>query len=1298
MFRSFSRSFVLALLAGFAILVAMIAPSARAQMGSQGTVSVTVIDQSGGAVGGAQLTLVDIATNTSRQGVTQNSGTFTFTGLPVGTYQLTVSKASFQTQLFDTVVVQAAQVTDVKASLKIGAASERVVVTAAATPLLQTEAGAIGTTIDMKQIEDLPLQGRDISSLAQLSPGFSRSTADGGGTWNGLPEIAQGNNVDGVISSTNRMKFGGDTAPQVSARIEDMQEMTVQTSNLDLNQGFGQSAMQSNFITRRGSNNYHGRVYEDFQNAALNANSWTNDALGRRKNPLILNNFGGAVGGPILKNKLFFFGGFSMSKQPGGFSASNTALTAAAASGIFTYRQGPNAGQTVNLFTQVAAPNGLPSSVNAMVASEQTTVTNAEKFGTVSPDADPNLEDVTWSQNAPRTNYYPSFRVDYNVSPKFRLNVAFNKTYLVDLNANQTPFPGPDFGKFGASNKFSFYTSALGFDWSITPTMVNEFRGGYFYNFEDFSYDAQPSLYLNNPFVNWAEGNSGQTFNLGVNNWYPIFNFADNITWQRSAHTMTFGVTWWREQDHYSDAPNALESFNLGLVNGDPALTDFNNFFASATPSDRTTAENLYATLVGRISSVGPNGPGFSFNAKTNQYNTSANPNGIQLNELQKAWGLYFQDSYKIRPSLSLNYGLRWDFTGDDFDLNHQYQSATPAGIFGPSGVNNLFMPGTLSTSPSDLNPQYIARSHQYNPWNVSPQPTIGIAWNPNYSEGMLGKLFGGGNTVIRAGFQLRRFTEPEQYIWDDMSNHGFGYYQNYSLIAASGGGLGTFTPGSLALGDPLFANGVTSPPFLFTPATYSAVIPESVATWINFWGSAGMNPHIRQPYTQQWNLGVQRQIGQNNVLEVRYLGSRSVHEWINQNPNEINIFENGFLNEFKNAQTNFANNAAASNAFAGTFADDPSNPADVPLPIFDAAFAGETTIAGGGPFVDYGSGNFTIPLNQGAAGAVAGMLAGPFGTVPYICNLTGNAIPNCANGTFASMTGPGPYPVNFFQANPIGAGQDGAGITNYMTDGGYGNYNGLQIDFRQHDWHGMQFDMNYTWSHSLGQQPDNQWLGSTNQFTMRNLRLSYGPTLFDVRHVVHVSGSYDLPFGNGRQFLNRSGVVDKIAGGWNVGTIVTYQTGSPFLMFGGFNTFNDYGDGGIALTGVTLSQLQKAVGVFHVPGHTFADGINPKYLAGTSGGGNPAFINPNSTPGTFALHPWLYGPHFFNADLAVTKSIPIHENIRFIFQSEFLNAFNHPNWTIHDFFPSNNIQANFGRANVISTARRIEFRANLEF
>src|SRR5262249_2283229 len=144
-----------------------------------------------------------------------------------------------------------------------------------------------------------------------------------------------------------------------------------------------------------------------------------------------------------------------------------------------------------------------------------------------------------------------------------------------------------------------------------------------------------------------------------------------------------------------------------------------------------------------------------------------------------------------------------------------------------------------------------------------------------------------------------------------------------------------------------------------------------------------------------------------------------------------------------------------------------------------------------------------------------------------------------------------------------------------YAVAQGYSNYNALQVDFRQRSWHGLQFDANYTWSHTLGTGTQNNWQGQTNTFTLRDMHLGYGPALFDLQHVVHISGTYDLPFGKGKQFANGNAILDKVVGGWTVGTIFTFQTGAPFYLFGGSNTFNDYGDGGIVLNGVTASQLQ---------------------------------------------------------------------------------------------------------------------------
>lgn len=1288
-------------------------PAARAQQSTTGTVTVTVTDQTGAVVSGAALELQALATNQIKKGESSAGGTYAFAGLPIGTYKLTVSKAGFSQQVLDSVIVHAAQVTDIPVSLKVGVATEVVEVHESATPLLDTTSNAISTTIDMKQIEDLPLVGRDVSQLSRLVPGYTAATADGGATWNGLPAIAQGNSVDGIISSTSRMKFGGDTQPQVSVRLENIQEMVVQTGDMNLSSGYGQSDMNASFITRSGTNALHGRAYEDFRNSYLNANSWTNDAAGLKKPHLELNNFGGSAGGRIIRDKLFFFGSYSESKEPGGFIATNTFLSPLAQQGIFT----DDKGNQINLFTQVAQPNGLTTTIAGPISDGITKINSSLPAGAVTGTGDPNVQQIQWLVNNPTTVYYPAARVDYIINPNLKLDFAWNLTRTTEPGAGNPPFPGPAFAALSAKNFSKFYTNSLGLDWTITPTLINQFRGGFLYNNDEFDLGGSTG-YENpaTPFYSWAYGPnpSPQSYNLPSGQYYPLFSLGDNVTWQRGSHSVSFGMSWWREQDHYYNPPDGIYNYSMGLAQGDPAFNAFESYFASYSQGDRTNAENLYATLVGRINSITPVGSGFPYLKSTGQYSTKVG--AYNLDELMKSWGLYFQDSWRMTSSFTLNYGLRWDFIGDNYDLTSAYQSADPSSVWGPSGINRLFMPGVLV---GNMNPMMVARPHQYNPWNVTPQPALGFAWNPKASSGGRWDRLLGSATVIRGGFQLRNFTEPQQYFWNNATDHGNGYFQYFSLQPANGGGVGTFTPGSLTLG----VNGVGTdptvlPPLAKTPTTYSPSYPMSELTWNYYWGASGMNPKIKPPYNMEWNFGIQRQLSANNVLEVRYVGHRAVREWMQIDPNEVNIFENGFLGQFQQAQANYKTNFANGydgakdsngNLLPGHFEPTFANlgfAGEASLPIFDTAFMGESAGPTGQPFEDYGNASFINDLNHGAAGSLAEQLAYPFGTVPYICNLVGSALTPCSNFTYANTSGPY-YAMNMFQANPYGASYPGV-TQSYLVNGGYGNYHALQIDFRQHSWHGMQFDANYTWSHTLGLESNNDWLSNTTQFTLRNLRQSYGPTIYDIRHAFHLSGTYDLPFGTGKAYLSQSGIADKVVGGWSVGTIITYQTGAPFRLFGGYNTFNDYGDGGLVLNGVTVSQLQNSIGVHHVPCsptcHTYADGINPQYLKSPTGGGaNPAYITQNTTPGAFGVNPFLYGPHFFNADVAITKAIPITERLRFTFQSEFLNAFNHPNWTIHDYYPSDNITANsFGHANVISSngvqARQIEFRANLEF
>jgi hypothetical protein len=1315
-----AKSFRVAVICVLAVFVSNL-PLAWAQHGNTGTVAVTVVDPSGSVVPGAQLELKDLSTSDVRKGITTDSGTYTFVNLELGNYQLTISKTGFQDVVFSSVVSQAAQTTDLTANLKIGTQGQTVEVNAAAAPVVEESSNAIGTTIDLKQIESLPIQGRDLTQLSHLVAGYN-------GTYDGLPSIAQGNNIDGVISSSSRMKFSGNSEPIVQPRLEDMQEMTVQTEQLNLDQGYGQSNMQLNFVTRRGSNRFHGRVYEDFRNSALDANSWSNDALTSilgspvKKNALILNEFGFSVGGAIIKNKLFFFGTYAEGKQPGAYSTTNYVFTQAAQNGDFTY-----GGQTVNLFALAANYNAshpganLPTTVNASTASVFQTTNTAVTSGQLSPSdlGDPNVQNLTWQVPNPTTRYFPTIRVDYIASDAMRFNLSWNMTKQNQPGVHPPDFPGSAWSKTGAGASNKDYTAGFGFDWTITPNLINSLRGGFLYNNNLDSYNAPP-LDITNPQLGWNYTNVQQPFNTqmsgtifytGIQTYYPVFNASDTMTLQHGKHTMNYGFSWWREQDHYYNPAQGFPVVNFGLANGDPAKNAFTigaGGTLGGTSGGDTTIQNqaqqLYAILAGRISSVSG---AYPFVPSADDYQHIVGR--YNLDELEGAWGLFFQDSYRVRQNLTLNYGLRWDFTSADKDLSNLYHSVSEESVWGPSGIGNIFNPGSLK---GIADPQISQISQTYNNWNVAPQPAIGLAWNP--SNNRLGRLIGGDKTVVRAGFSLRKFTEPQQYVWNQASDYGSFYYQGFGLNANGSGGPGTFQPGSLSISD--FNSGASDPinafgiPYVLTPQKFVKTEPIGDFTFLGTGpGVNGIKHDIQQPYTESWNLGIQRQIGENRALEVRYVGSITPRQWVPIPTDEVNIFENGFLGEFQKAQGNLAINQAngitnsfANNGFAGQQA----------TPIFDAAFAGEAAGGAGVPLADYGNAQFISQLNTGSAGAMASTLAGINGTVPYFCNLVGAGFAPCANNLGFAGAGAG-YPINFFQTNPFAQGT-GFGYPSLTEAEAVSTYHALQVDFRQRSWHGLQFDANYTWSHTLGNASQNNWQGQGALFTIRDMHLSYGPTLFDLRHVIHINGTYDLPFGRGKQFANGSPILDRIVGGWTIGSIFTFQTGYPFLLQGQNNTFNDFADGGVVLNGVTSSQLQSSVGAHHIPGTTTTAFLDPKYYMNTTvggGGANPQFIVPNTTAGTIGQRVWLYGPHATYDDVSITKNFAITEQMRFNLQALMLNAFNHPT-----FGPPFTNGGQGGQSNVTSGsfatssgtlnpnqlpdggARTIELRANFEF
>ena len=393
-------------LAAVAAAIFTTAVFSSAQSGSQGTITITVTDQSGAVVPGVDLSLQELATNETRKGATLTSGGYSFVGLNVGTYRLKASRAGYASVVYDSVSVHAGLVTDIKLAMKVGTVSETVEVAAPAVPLVEMTSSVVGSNVDLKLIENLPFgNDRDLTALAALVPGSAGSLAYNPNiygtpavTWNGLPGAAQVTSVDGVVGQSSRFKDFGNAVPgstAASPRIQNIQEMAVQTDQLEANQGYGQGNMQVTFVTRSGTNHFHGRLFGDLQNSSFNANSWQNDFSTSTGNPIPIplyhkTDLGGSLGGPIRKDKLFFFVSFERDGIPGqqevganGGFPFTTVMTAAVQQGNYAYLGTDGAMHTVNLFNLASAQPGLPTTVDASVAKQLAAINASEQSGTL---------------------------------------------------------------------------------------------------------------------------------------------------------------------------------------------------------------------------------------------------------------------------------------------------------------------------------------------------------------------------------------------------------------------------------------------------------------------------------------------------------------------------------------------------------------------------------------------------------------------------------------------------------------------------------------------------------------------------------------------------------------------------------------------------------------------------------------------------------------------------------------------------------------------------------------------------
>ncbi len=582
----------------------------------------------------------------------------------------------------------------------------------------------------------------------------------------------------------------------------------------------------------------------------------------------------------------------------------------------------------------LAGGKGFASTIDPLIGKLLTDIRNSTNgTGSISSLTDPNIQQFTFINGDNDTSKSLTTRFDFNLTSKHHLENIYNyqKYNTTDdiLNNSDPAFPGfPNFGT-QLSNRF---TDSIALRSTLTSTLVNEARFGLTGGTVLFNPNINAGNFTG-PLANQAGLNIGISTALGITNAArrsdssrrnaPIWSFTDTLTWTRGAHNITFGGSL-TQVNLFSVSQNAVPSVTLGVDTNDPANSLFTTTnFPGASNTDLTNARNLYAVLTGRITAITANA---LLDEKTGQY-VYLGPNVQRARE--REFGFFGQDSWRLKPNLTLNYGLRWEIQGAFVPLNNNFTTVSLDSLWGVSGPGNLFKPGVQTGSPT-LFTQYKQGDPGYNTDYRNFSPSFGFAWSPNIKNTWVKRVLGeNGQTVVRGGYSLA-------YV-----RNGIG---DFTAIFGNNPGSFVTATRSLALGNLVTNVGTDTLPVLLSqtnrlgPAAFptSPTYPLQGAVTNS---ASIIEPGLKIPYVETWSFGVQREITKNMAFEVRYAGNRALHGWGAFNINELNVVENGFRDEFKLAQANLQANISAGRG--ATFKYAGPNTGTSPLPIILANFSG---------------------------------------------------------------------------------------------------------------------------------------------------------------------------------------------------------------------------------------------------------------------------------------------------------------------------------------------------------------------
>jgi len=1230
-----------------------------------GRVRGTVTDASGGAITGAKLLLTNEATGTQRDTASGSNGEYIFLEVPVGTYRIEVTQQGFKKYSRKGLVVNLNEVVNLDTPLQIGGTSEVVEVTGAP-PLVDTTSTQLGAVVNERAVSQLPLAQRDAYQLLQLQPGVQSQV--------GLDTV-YGSDRAGVVSvnggrgrDNNFTVNGGDGndqfagLPAIQPSPDAIAEFRVLTNTFDAEYGRNSGAVV-NVVTKSGTNSFHGSAYEFFRNDALNARGFFDTS----KLSYLQNQFGATLGGPIHKDKTFFFVTYegdrirrgtsgdtvnvpTAAERVGDFSSDPSFAGTLANANILNNRPGCLAALGRNSNIADGTPYGSIFTTNKIPTPcmDQTALDLMNQFVPQANIGDSLFQGVPLGHE--RSNQF-TVKIDHELTKNQHLTGYY---YLTD-HFLAKPFArfqagGANLPGFGDLTDERVQQINISHTWTIGATAVNEARFTLFREGQGtflhpqhtalvqdscktvpaaicFADPNNPDLGIHPglgasregvPFVNISGGfNIGNNFEGELPQVGNTFQWSDNFSKTIGKHDLKFGgdVRYQKfDQTLFFDVSG--QYFYFGGGPNDPCLGTID------PTSGVCSSVNLF--------------PNYLLGLPDEYGQGSAQQERVRT----KALYLFAQDSYKLRPNVTLNYGLRWELTTPQADAGQKVQTFRPgqATTIYPCQLSATTQ-AALGYADANCNPGGSAQAvfplgvvvpgdtgvpkGLSNTYYKSFAPRIGIAWSPDAKDGLLGKLFGGaGKTSIRAGFGI--FYNPVEQL----------VLEQFSAEPPFGGSTFVFntqfnTPflgqdGQTAFPNPF--NGILNPP-RGQPVDWSVFRP------ILLFGQAAKNP--RTQYAEQYNLTIQREVAKDLVLQLSYVGRQGHRLLASQDLN-------------------------------------PGNPQTC-LDIIN--------ITGGqcGPFLADSPYSFTVPagttfhLPYAPPKTPGGPnIPCPIANAPAACTIVGAA----GGGTPITLVGTRPYSSPF--CDPLsgnGCPSDGVPvISDIFTQNTISNsaYNGFQASLEKRFSHGLQFEAAYTYGKSIDNASTFESLVDPVN-PKRNRALS----LFDARNRLVLSYYWELPV------PKFDGFKGKALDGWAMSGITTFQSGFP-----------------IRITEQDDIELQSSFD-FETPGQPNI--AAPFHKLDPRGPGNLGF-NPDAftentvLPGTIGNAPRTVccGPGINNWEIAFLKITPLSERFKMEFRGELFNAFNHAQF----FQPDGNFTdgSDFGRVKRARDPRLIQFALKLSF